>query len=54
MEDLVAEALRVGIEIIGQEYVVSRMGSLLSGKKVDVSETVVEVDEKNGFSQDEA
>lgn len=26
VEDLVAEALRVGIEVIGQEYVVSRMG----------------------------
>lgn len=26
VEDLVAEALRVGVEVIGQEYVVARMG----------------------------
>ena len=26
MEDLVAESLRVGVEVLGQEYVVSRMG----------------------------
>jgi len=26
VEDLVAEALRVGVEVIGQEYVVKRMG----------------------------
>jgi len=26
VEDLVAEALRVGVEVVGQEYVVSRMG----------------------------
>ena len=26
VEDLVVEALRVGVEVIGQEYIVSRMG----------------------------
>ena len=26
VEDLVAEALRVGVEVLGQEYVVARMG----------------------------
>jgi Family of unknown function (DUF5427) len=26
VEDLVAEALRVGVEVVGQEYVVARMG----------------------------
>jgi hypothetical protein len=26
VEDLMAEALRVGVEVIGQEYVVKRMG----------------------------
>jgi hypothetical protein len=26
VEDLIAEALRVGVEVIGQEYVVARMG----------------------------
>lgn len=26
VEDLVAEALRVGIEVVGQEYLVARMG----------------------------
>jgi hypothetical protein len=26
VEDVVAEALRVGVEVIGQEYVVARMG----------------------------
>ncbi len=37
VEDLVAEALRIGIEVIGQEYVVARMGSSLGGKKTDSS-----------------
>jgi hypothetical protein len=31
VEDLVAEALRVGVEVIGQEYIVSRMGWAASG-----------------------
>jgi len=31
VEDLVAESLRVGIEVIGQDYIVARMGW---GKKV--------------------
>jgi hypothetical protein len=26
VEDLVAEALRVGVEVLGQEYIASRMG----------------------------
>lgn len=26
VEDLVAEALRVGVEVVGQEYIVARMG----------------------------
>lgn len=26
VEDLVVEALRVGIEVVGQEYIVARMG----------------------------
>ena len=26
VEDLVVEAIRVGVEVIGQEYIVSRMG----------------------------
>lgn len=26
VEDLVAESLRVGIEVIGQDYIVARMG----------------------------
>jgi hypothetical protein len=26
IEDLIVEALRVGVEVIGQEYVVARMG----------------------------
>lgn len=26
VEDLVVEALRVGVEVVGQEYIVSRMG----------------------------
>lgn len=26
VEDLVIEAIRVGVEVIGQEYIVSRMG----------------------------
>ncbi|KAF5368323.1 hypothetical protein D9758_002343 [Tetrapyrgos nigripes] len=40
VEDLVAEALRVGIEVVGQEYVVSRMGWAVSGgDKEPASET---------------
>ncbi|KAJ7919107.1 hypothetical protein B0H13DRAFT_1990450 [Mycena leptocephala] len=35
VEDLMAEALRVGVEVIGQEYVVKRMGVSCSGKKTD-------------------
>ncbi|THV07576.1 hypothetical protein K435DRAFT_833442 [Dendrothele bispora CBS 962.96] len=31
VEDLVAEALRVGIEVVGQEYIVSRMGWAAKG-----------------------
>jgi hypothetical protein len=31
VEDLVAEALRVGVEVVGQEYIVSRMGWDKSG-----------------------
>lgn len=34
VEDLVAEALRVGVEVIGQEYVVARMG--WGGKKSEI------------------
>jgi hypothetical protein len=26
VEDLVAEALRVGVEVLGQDYIVARMG----------------------------
>lgn len=32
VEDLVVEALRVGVEVIGQEYIVSRMGWGKKGK----------------------
>ncbi|TFY65794.1 hypothetical protein EVG20_g5291 [Dentipellis fragilis] len=32
VEDLVAEALRVGVEVIGQEYIVARMGWAKKGK----------------------
>lgn len=35
VEDLVVEALRVGIEVVGQEYIVARMGW---GKKGSVKE----------------
>lgn len=31
VEDVVAEALRAGLETIGQEYIVSRMGWLKEG-----------------------
>jgi hypothetical protein len=42
VEDLVAEALRVGVEVIGQEYVVARMGwggkNIEGGKEVKQAE----------------
>jgi hypothetical protein len=53
VEDLVAEALRLGVEVVGQEYVVARMGwgGKDKGKaKADASESdnyeVVDVDAK--------
>ncbi|PFH49229.1 hypothetical protein AMATHDRAFT_148188 [Amanita thiersii Skay4041] len=39
VEDLVAEVLRVGIEVIGQEYVVSRMGWMGKQKGVEQQST---------------
>ena len=36
VEDFVAEALRMGVEVIGQQYIVSRMG--WSGRKRDDQE----------------
>ena len=45
VEDLVAEALRVGVEVIGQEYIVSRMGwgntETLPKKEVEDEQNVV-------------
>lgn len=34
VEDLVAEALRVGVEMVGQEYIVTRMGWTNKDKNV--------------------
>jgi len=42
VEDLVAEALRVGVEVIGQEYIVSRMGWATRA----VGQPIAEQDEK--------
>ncbi|KIY63667.1 hypothetical protein CYLTODRAFT_438460 [Cylindrobasidium torrendii FP15055 ss-10] len=47
VEDLVAETLRVGIEVVGQDYVVARMGSDLSGKTKLEDPAVTTEDEKN-------
>lgn len=33
VEDLVVEAIRLGVEVLGQEYVVSRMGWDKKGRK---------------------
>jgi len=38
VEDLVAEALRVGVEVIGQEYLVARMGWGVQGKTEETSD----------------
>ncbi|THH16828.1 hypothetical protein EW146_g3875 [Bondarzewia mesenterica] len=35
VEDLVAEALRVGVEVVGQEYIVARMGWTKKGETAD-------------------
>ena len=40
VEDLVVEALRVGVEVVGQEYIVARMG-WGKGKGKEVEETAV-------------
>jgi hypothetical protein len=40
VEDLVVEALRVGVEVVGQEYIVARMG-WGKGKGKEVEEAVV-------------
>jgi len=39
VEDLVAEALRVGVEVIGQEYVVARMGWTKKNKDTETQTT---------------
>jgi hypothetical protein len=53
VEDLVAEALRVGFEAIGQEYIVSRMG--WAGKGKEVGEKVIsgEQDEEENEEDEE-
>jgi len=38
VEDTVAEALRFGVEVVGQEYVVGRMG-WIKGKKPSTTTT---------------
>ena len=38
VEDVVVEVLRIGIEIIGQEYIVARMGWLNGSKPIGESE----------------
>ncbi|EMD41670.1 hypothetical protein CERSUDRAFT_110242 [Gelatoporia subvermispora B] len=50
VEDLVVEALRVGVEVIGQEYIVSRMGwdKKDKGKAPEVQEAL---DEKAALAQ---
>jgi hypothetical protein len=40
VEDLVVEALRVGVEVVGQEYIVARMG-WGKGKGKEVEEAAV-------------
>ncbi|VDB99294.1 unnamed protein product [Peniophora sp. CBMAI 1063] len=42
VEDLVAEALRVGVEVVGQEYIVARMG-WMNPKQDDADEETPEV-----------
>lgn len=42
VEDLVAEALRVGVEVVGQEYVVKRMGWGVDDQSVDAQKRVSE------------
>jgi hypothetical protein len=53
VEDLVAEALRVGFEAIGQEYVVSRMGWAGKGKEVDEKAINQEQDGEENEEDDE-
>ena len=36
IEDVVVEALRTGIETVGQEYIVARMGWLNEKEKIEV------------------
>ena len=43
VEDLVAEALRVGVEVVGQEYIVARMGWMNPKQETDEATPEVEV-----------
>lgn len=44
VEDQLAEALRLGVEVLGQEYVVARMGWATGGKDEEDDETFEKVD----------
>ena len=46
VEDLLVEALRVGVEVVGQEYIVSRMG-WDQKKPKEATEPVPEIEEPN-------
>ena len=46
VEDLIADALRVGVEVIGQEYVVARMGWGSKEEKSKENSTSVDPGEK--------
>ncbi|KZP00775.1 hypothetical protein CALVIDRAFT_533108 [Calocera viscosa TUFC12733] len=46
VEDIVVEAIRVGVEVIGQEYVVARMGWMRKGEKAEQQAKTEEDGEK--------
>ncbi|KAK0233365.1 maintenance of telomere capping protein 1 [Armillaria fumosa] len=53
VEDLVAEALRIGVEVVGQEYVVARMGwAALGGKKEETTKGADKTESKDGTAEE--
>ena len=51
VEDLIADTLRVGVEVIGQEYVVARMGWGSKEEKLKENPTIVDPGEKENGTE---
>ena len=51
VEDLIADTLRVGVEVIGQEYVVARMGWGSKEENLKENPTIVDPGEKESRTE---